>query len=192
MNDAEKPREDVESLLLRSIDGDTEAYGRFYSMKRPRMYRLAARICGPEDAEDVVQAVFLRLWKVLPSISKLYKIDKWLYRATINKSIDMLRHVHQRVRLVLADELDRDGSGVRELMDRGELIRVFDRVAEFLSPRQRTAFVLLEVEGFTSVEAAKYMRVTASTVRNLGMQARRKIRAAIREHYPEYAPRENE
>lgn len=179
---------DVEALLLRSIDGDMEAYGAFYEMKRPRIFRIAARICGPDEAEDVVQAVFLRLWKVLPSISKLHRIDSWLYRATVNKCIDVLRHVHQRIKLVLVDEQDIQGKDLREQFQHGELASVFNRVAEFLSPRQRAAFVLCDIEGFTSEEAAGIMKAASSTVRNLLMNARIRLRESIRTHFPEYAP----
>lgn len=180
--------EEIKDLLYRSADGDLEAYGRFYQIKRPKMYRIAARICGPDEAEDVVQAVFLRLWKVLPAIDRLHKIDGWLHRATVNKCIDVLRHVHQRIKLVLVDELDKQGVELRTQFQQGEITKVFDRLAEFLSPRQRTAFVLCEMEGYSSREAGDYMGVKGSTVRNMVMQAKTVLRQAIQDHFPEYLP----
>jgi RNA polymerase sigma-70 factor (ECF subfamily) len=172
------------------MDGDTEAFGEFYRRKRPRIYRIAARICGRSEAEDVTQAVFLRLWKVLPGIERLHRIDRWLHRATVNKSIDVLRHVHQRIKLVLEEEHDHGHAGVRQSFESGELSDVFNRAAEFLGPRQRSAFVLCEMEGFTSKETARIMRIKSSSVRNLVMQARLKLRTAFRELFPEYAPRD--
>jgi RNA polymerase sigma factor (sigma-70 family) len=71
---------------------------------------------------------------------------------------------------------------------RGEMAQVFNHAALRLGVRQRVAFILTEMEGFTSEEAAKLMDISASTVRNLTAQARAGLRTALREFFPEYVP----
>jgi RNA polymerase sigma-70 factor (ECF subfamily) len=73
-------------------------------------------------------------------------------------------------------------------MRQGELDRVFHATAGKLGERQRSAFVLREIEGFDTAEVAEILRVSRSTVRNLVHQARQGLRRELRKRFPEYAP----
>lgn len=150
----------IETLLQKAATGDTVAFGKVFQLKRERVFRLAARIAGPSEADDVVQVVFIRLWKTLPQLRNFLAIDSWLTRATVNRSIDALRHVGRRLKVITNKELDPESSssGV-EVAPRGELSKVFAKVSECLGDRQKVAFVLMEMEGYTSDEAGKIMKI---------------------------------
>jgi RNA polymerase sigma-70 factor (ECF subfamily) len=175
-------------LLRRSIADDQEAFAEYVKLKRKRVYRIAARICGPDEADDVAQVVFLRLWKVLPGLKDLSKTDAWLTRVTVNRAIDMLRHIGRRLRLVISEKQTGLEKPDEDALQKGDLNRVFNRASQRIGERQRIAFVLREMEGFSSAETAELMAVEESTVRNLVMQARKGLRKALREMFPEYAP----
>ena len=176
------------TLLRRSAEGDQTAFSVYFRRKRSRIFRLAARICGPNEADDVTQVVFLRLWKVLPALEDLSKADAWLARTTTNRAIDHLRHIGRKLRIVLDEKHMNVQDRCEQSLNRGELAAVFDRAAERLGERQRLAFVLRELEGYSSDETAQMMGIAASTVRNLVMQARAGLRTALRKLFPEYVP----
>ena len=175
-------------LLRLAVDGDSQAFGAFFKSKRARYHRLAARICGPAEADDVVQVVFLRLWKVLPTMQDLNSVDAWLNRTTVNRAIDVLRHIGRKLKIVVTEKRHGLQKMYVEPLHRGEITQVFNRAAERLGDRQRIAFILREMEGFSSVEAGELMGISGSTVRNLVKQARAGLRKAVRELFPEYAP----
>ena len=149
-----------------------------------------------EEAKDVVQTVFIRLWKALDKYDSSYPFSTWLYRMVMNLAIDHLRresrHRHldepDDERTVVPETRGADASPAKALADL-ELQAVFDRLAAGLAPQQRAAFVLREVEGLSTVEVAEVLGVTASTVRNHVFQARKALKAALLLRYPEYVPR---
>lgn len=177
-------------LIRRASEGDHIAFGVVFKRKRARIYRLAARICGPNEAEDVTQIVFLRLWKMLPTLKAKDNMDAWLTRTTVNRSIDVLRHIGRRLNLIVSEKQASPGYTMHQPLERGEISIVFNKAAHRLGDRQRVAFVLREMEGFSTDEVANLMGITASTVRNLVRQSRIGLRKAMRNLYPEYVPAE--
>ena len=190
IREAECQDVNTEILLNRAAKGDSAAFGKFFRMKRERVFRLAARIAGPSDAEDVVQVVFIRLWKTLPVIRNLKAIDSWLTRTTVNRSIDALRHVGRRLKLFSNQAVDPETSPcTTSSSSAGEMTRIFTSISECLGERQKVAFVLMELEGYSSHEAGKLMKISSSTVRNLVMKARQKLREEMKQVFPEYVPK---
>jgi RNA polymerase sigma-70 factor (ECF subfamily) len=74
------------------------------------------------------------------------------------------------------------------VVDTAELQRAFLRLASQLAPKQRTAFVLREIEGQDTAEVARIMGVAESTVRNHLLQARRVLRRGLERDYPGLVP----
>jgi RNA polymerase sigma-70 factor (ECF subfamily) len=187
---------DEAELIRAAIGGDRRAFETMVVLKRERVVRTAYQVTGDlEDARDVAQQVFIRLWKVLPKFDPERKFDTWLYRITVNAAIDHLRsRGPQGVLQPLPDDPSRlegaaTAGGAERAVDLEELQRVFSRLAAKLAPRQRAAFVLREIEGFETAEVARILNVRESTVRNHLHQARRVLRAGIRRDYPSLVPR---
>jgi RNA polymerase sigma-70 factor (ECF subfamily) len=178
------------------MSGDRRAFEALVVLKRERVVRTAYQVTGDlEDARDVAQWVFLRLWKVLPRFDPTRRFDTWLYRITMNAAIDHLRtRGPQGTLQPLPDDPsileDAAASGEAErAVDLGELQKVFLKLAGQLAPRQRAAFVLREIEGLETAEVARILGVRESTVRNHLHQARRILQAGLRRDYPGLVPR---
>lgn len=155
--------------------------------------RAAFQVTGDlEDALDVVQGVFLKLWRSLDRYDPRRRFDTWLYRVTVNAAIDSLRARGARGTLQpLPDEPAQapgGPAGPERALDLAELRRAFLRLAGSLAPKQRTAFVLREIEGLDTAEVAEIMQVAESTVRNHLLQARRILRAGLERDYPGLVP----
>ena len=84
--------------------------------------------------------------------------------------------------------------GPRRALDElqhSEVDSIFSRLAESLSPRQKTVFPLREVEGLSSAEVAEIVGCRETTVRNHLFNARQILRREVKRQYPEYALQED-
>lgn len=174
--------------------GDREAFTELVRAKRAQVVRTAFQITGDvEDAQDVAQAVFFRLWKVLRRYDPGRRFDTWLYRITVNAAIDHLRERGPRgVLQPLPDDPallgSAQGTDPGQSLDLAALERAFLRLAAALAPKQRAVFVLREIEGRETAEIAEALGVTESTVRNHLHQARRILREGLERDYPGLLP----
>jgi RNA polymerase sigma-70 factor (ECF subfamily) len=187
---------DEKDLIRAAASGDRSAFERLVGIKRQQVVRTAFQVTGDmDDALDVAQAVFLKLWQGLDRYDPSRRFDTWLYRITMNAAIDFIRsrgpkgalqplpHEPQELdRLPSAAEHDTDQS-----LDLRALRRAFLHLAARLAPKQRAAFVLREIEGLSTADVAAAMEVAESTVRNHLLQARRAIRAGLEREYPDLA-----
>jgi len=189
----EQDPEDDEALLRRAAAGELPAFERLVERKRARAYRLARYIVGQEeDAEDVVQLAFIRVWRTLARYHPGSGFDPWMGRIVVNLAIDFRRRNRTRRRglrmLASAPRPRLDGGQVPRGMREAEIRRVFDDLAAELPARQRAVFALREIEGLDTEEVARLCGVRASTVRNHLFQARRALQRALERRYPEYLP----
>ena len=185
---------DEAELIRAAAEGDAIAFEELVLLKRERVVRTAYQITGDlEDARDVAQWVFLRLWKILRRFDPGRRFDTWVYRITVNAAIDLLREKGPRGALQplpdAPEALGADPSAPQDRrLDLADLQRAFLRLAAGLAPKQRAAFVLREIEGLPTEEVARALGVRESTVRNHLLQARRILKAGIERDYPHLVP----
>jgi len=188
------PSRDEHELIRAAAAGDRRAFDELIRLKRERVVRTAYQITGDmEDALDVAQGVFLKLWRGLERFDPRHRFDTWVYRITVNAAIDMLRSRGPRGTLQPLPEEPAELEAVAEMpiedrIDRRRLQQAFLRLAGRLAPRQRAAFVLREIEGLETAEIASALGVTESTVRNHLLQARRALRKGLEREYPGLLP----
>jgi RNA polymerase sigma-70 factor (ECF subfamily) len=185
---------DEGELIRAAAGGDRPAFEELVRLKRDHVVRIAYQVTGDwDDAVDVAQGVFLRLWRGLDRFDRERRFDTWLHRVTTNAAIDLLRSRRTRRSVELpveaAEELpERSAAPPEAALDLGRLRLAFRRLAARLAPRQRAVFVLHDVEGVSAAEVARMLDVAESTVRNHLLQARRVLRAGLEREYPDLVP----
>ncbi len=200
---------DDQDLIRRAADGDRDAFGLLVERKRERVFRIAWSVLGDrEQARDVAQEVFLRLYRVLRRFRSGRPFDAWLYRITFNLSIDARRRErpHREAVPLEGTVTGAPDAGPRPSVGAGhgvpggaaqgdtagaslrlrEVRRIFVELSARLGRKQRAAFILREIEGLSTAEVAEIMKTTESTVRNHILQARRILQEELRRRYPEY------
>ena len=189
-------------LLLAMRDGgsgaaaDEAALNELIDRKTRPLLQLAQRILGDaEEARDVVQVTFFKVWENRRKFDDRWSPNTWIYRIASNLAIDHLRArrsrekgsepVRQHLRQVA------DGRSQRDLsrLEQGEVAGIFRELATGLSEKQRLVFLLREVEGLSSQEVAEIAGCRESTVRNHLFNARKQLRRELVRRYPEYAAR---
>ena len=197
----DRRRVEVEALADRELavaarGGDMAAFETLVTRKTPVVVSVARRVLGDaEDARDVAQMVFVRVWEELHRYDETYSFNTWLYRIATNLAIDFLRSARSRERahgatlqLVRMREELSAGQTTRRAEDR-ELTRVFEQVSASLSGKQKAAFFLRELQDKDTKEIAEILNCGESTVRNHLFNARRILRREIARLYPSLASR---
>jgi RNA polymerase sigma-70 factor, ECF subfamily len=193
-----REREEVSSLpdkdlAIRARGGDMLSFETLVTRKTPAVVSLARRIVGNgEDARDVGQMVFLRVWSELHRYDERYSLNTWLYRIATNLSIDFLRSARSRERahgatLHLVQEREQlTAADATRTAEDAELARLFETVSGSLSEKQKAVFVLKEMQDCETSEIAEILGCGESTVRNHLFNARRILRREIGRLYPEF------
>ncbi|HEX8152757.1 MAG TPA: RNA polymerase sigma factor [Thermoanaerobaculia bacterium] len=178
--------------LVRTIrGGDTDAFEQLVRRKTSKVYALCYRVIGnAEDAKDISQLVFIKLWENLEKYDPQYAFDTWLYRMVTNVAIDFMRNRQSRENAVNSNlRLVRTAADAEQgvVVQRKEVEHVFDEISTVLSPKQKTIFVMNQMEDMPSAEIARVLGCRESTVRNHLFNARKAMQQQLRKRYPEYA-----
>jgi len=180
-------------LIRQAQAGDLQAFEQLVKGWREQVFRIARQIVGEEEgAKDVAQMVFIRLWQVLRRYREGGSFAAYLHRITVNLAIDFCREQSRRAvaeswEPAGMDTLPSPPAGPGDSPSSGELQKIFEVVSRRLSPKQRAAFVLREIEGIPTEDVTEILGMRQSTIRTHVQEARRILQEALLRHYPEYA-----
>ena len=171
--------------------GDSPAFETLVRRKTSKVYALCYRIIGnAEDAKDISQLVFIKLWENLEKYDPSYSFDTWLYRLVTNVAIDFMRNKQSRENAVNSNlRLVKTSAEAEQtvVIQRKEVEGVFNAVSSVLSPKQKTIFVMNQMDDLASSEIAKVLGCRESTVRNHLFNARKLMQQQLKKRFPEYS-----
>ena len=171
------------SSLRAVIDGRPDAVDAWFRSEYPAVYRLCfGLLASAAEAEDVAQDAMVHLMDRLESWNPGRSYRAWRNALVVNLCRDRHRRedarsrAHQRAheahqREPLPDPLQE--------LERAEVQRELREALRSLSPREREAFVLRDLDGEPTHEVAEAMDVSPATVRSLLTLARRRLRALL-------------
>ena len=149
-----------------------------------RVFRLAGRFFPrPEDAEDVTQEVFLKVFRSLPTFRGDAPLEHWILRIATTTCQDELRRRQRRPEARTHDAatlLERALAG--KALDAAEATAASSLAADLLDrlpPRDRVVLTLLDLEGFSAAEVADFTGSTRAAVKVRAMRARRALRRMV-------------
>jgi len=158
-----------------------EDFERIFNENHSLVYRVAYRITGSnEDAEDVLQTLFLRLLRreSIPDIERNPRA--YMHRAAINISLDIVK---QRSRSVATGKVEEELADRSSQPHRTPAFRVQDWLRDALaelSPKASEIFILKHIEGYDNAEIAAMLGTSRGTVAVLLFRARASLKKSIR------------
>ena len=171
---------DVDRLARRARNGDRHAFEVLVRrLVRPALAAAWELVPTREDAEDVVQDTFARVWRQLQRYDTTRPFAPWFFTILRNVARNATRRDRRWDMVPLTDEtmVDDEEQGAVDVLEM-ERIQV---AVEQLSPMQRACFRLTELEGFSSSEAGDMLGVSDATVRVHAYRAKKALRARLRE-----------
>lgn len=185
------PEGRLEELARAAADGDACAFDDLVRGIFGRIQRWAlTRLADPDDADDVTQAVLVRLHARLATWKEEGSFEAWLYRITANECSSWRRRVARRLgrreSFRRREIRRREAASVAgsEALDRRELEELVAFFFDRLPPRQREVFDLVDLQGYAPAEVSQMLDLNPNTVRANLFKARRAIRARILERMP--------
>lgn len=175
---------DDDGLIRRAAAGDAEAFRALFVKHRSDVARLVYRmLSAPSDLDDVVQEVFVQVFRSLKDFRGQSKFSTWLHRVTVN--VVLMHRRSARSRPVLTEEApgdlvaDEGQTLPDEDVERRERMRAFQRLLARLADKKRVVFVLHELEGMAPAEIADVVGAPVLTVRTRLFYARRELEAML-------------
>lgn len=176
-------------LIQRARTGDDVAFNEIVTAYRKRIFGTVARLIGrPEDVEDVVQEVFLRLYFSLDQLRTPEVFEPWLYRLTVNASYDYLRKQRRRNESRMADLSEQQvmmadaaagGRSSNEEQRRRQVKELVDSLLESVSQEDRMLLMLKEVEGLSVKELEQVYGVKENALKVRLFRARQRVLKAF-------------
>lgn len=177
-----------EARLIRAGQkGDAQAVETLFRRYQRPLFQTALRVLGnTEDAEDALQDGFLSAYRNLKRFEGRSQFSTWLTRIVINAALMKRRSAKARPAISLdepprEDELPAteryadDSPNPEQLFTGTELREMINENLEELSPLLRSAFLLREVQGYSTGEAAKKLGVTENTLKARLWRARHQL-----------------
>jgi RNA polymerase sigma-70 factor, ECF subfamily len=171
--------------------GDRNAFALMVDANSDQIYRLALKMLGDEqDAEDVLQETFIKAFKNIQRFEGRSKLSTWLYRIAVNESLMILRK-RKGITIDIDQNFETDDGELmprqitdwcclpeKELMST-ETRHAIDQAIKTLSDTNRAAFLLRDVEGLSTQEAAEVLNISESALKVRLMRARMALRESL-------------
>ncbi len=170
---------------IRTEVGNDEQFRRIFECHVDAALRVAVGIVGdPAEAEDVVQEMFVRLYRALPRLDATTSLRSYIYRATVRTALNALRR-RSGTQTQFGAQREPLAPNPEELVERREQQEIVFRLMRRIPEQQRAAFVLREIEGLEMDEVAEALGCSRTTARVHLHLARKALRQMIEREYPE-------
>ncbi len=174
-------------LMQRIADGDETAFEIIMRRHEDKVFRLAIRILGGniEEARDVSQEVFIRLWENPRAWKPTALFTTWLYRVTTNRALNRRRAMKLKSFFSLSEMKDEELPTASEAdspvqtSEKNEDMNRFEIEFNRLPPRQRSALHLRYREEMPVVEVADALGVSVKSAESLLFRAKKTLREKL-------------
>ncbi|MEM0938736.1 MAG: RNA polymerase sigma factor [Bacteroidota bacterium] len=171
--------------------GNEKALEQLYHLYSDKVYNtIISYLKNAEDAEEVMQDVFITIFNAAEKFNYKSSVSTWIYRVTVNKSLDFLRKKNSKKRKVLftsiyvkgeeevkLEPVDFDHPGIK--LEKKENARLLFDALDQIPDMQKTAFILTQIEGLPQNEVAEIMNTTRKSVESLLGRAKKNLRTTL-------------
>jgi len=186
MTHAEREAATATALVDAARAGDQSAFAALVTRYRKRIFALALHITrSASEADDIAQDVFLKAYRALPQFEGRSQFFTWVYRMTVNRSLNVRRDRARRgedmpddPRLELAVAVDARSDPSREAELRQRYARLL-RALDSLPVDMRTTVILVSLQGLAYGEVAVVQKISEGTVAWRMHEARRRLHDAM-------------
>lgn len=179
-------KDQLEKIINLSKKKDQRAFQKLVEHYQEFAFTLAFRlVCNEDEAKDIVQEAFIRVWKNLKKFKISTKFSTWLYKIVFNLSLDHIK-VNKRRNQYLVDieqitaisECFNDDC-LETSIENNELVQIIQFLANDLTAKQRAVFVLRDLQGLEMNEISDITSLSSGTVKSNLYYARLNIREKL-------------
>ena len=167
-----------------------------YNQYHVLVYNVALNyLQNTEDAEEITQDVFVQVYNSLHQFGEKSTLKTWIYRITINKCLDFIKHKNSKKRLFIfgnKSQNENDYINVSNfehpgiLLENKEKSTILFKTINELPENQKTAFILSKMDGLSNPEISEVMQLSISSVESLVFRAKTNLREKLSVKFEEY------
>lgn len=170
-------------LWAQVSSGNEASFRILFDHYKTRLFNLSLKIIkSPIIAEDIVQEVFLSIWKNKDKLSSIEDIPAYIFTITYNQIFKNLKKIssHNALMEDLINNTCIEQNTTGEMVDAEESQSVINKAINHLPPRRQAIYKLSRQEGMSHDEIANYLQISRSTVKNQLVHALKYIRSVLR------------
>lgn len=178
-------------LLEKGRAGEKVAFKAFYEKFKSRVFNTSlSYLQNIEEAEEITQDVFVEIYNSVNTYKGESSVSTWIYRITVNKSLDALRYRKRKKRSGFLVSLFKKDSAELQIdmphfdhpgvaLENKEKAKILFKVIAELPDQQKTAFILSHIEDLSQKEMAVVMKVSEKAVESLIQRAKANLRKKL-------------
>ena len=170
-------------IITRCQQGDKEAFRWVVQTHQRMLFSLALKmLCDEEEAKDVVQDTFIRVWQRIREYDSDKAFTTWIYTIASRLCLDRLKRMSRIIAMPDDEMVVRrfaTESNSQRVLENQEWVSIVRTMAEGLSDKQRLVFTLCQLEGLSSEEAQEITGLDARQVKSNLYVARQTIRKRL-------------
>ena len=178
----------LDSLIQRCLDGDQAGWDAIVRQHWRKVFNIAYKfVANQDEAEDLTQEVFLKIFKSLSTFDRRANFQTWIVSISRNFCIDHYRSVRKE-RQTIAREVDAatlspvsSDAGPHRALERSDQRALLRRALEHLAPTLRTAVVLRDIRELAYQEIADQLGLPEGTVKSRINRGRRELARQLRD-----------
>lgn len=146
-----------------------------------------------EDAEEVTQDVFIEVHRSINTFEGKSSLSTWIYRISINKSLDFIKSKNRKKRFAFISSLFNDAGDLKHdspdfyhpgiQLEQKENSAILFKAIHALPENQKTAFILSKVEGLSYNEISEVMKMSVSSIESLLFRAKQNLQKELAGFY---------
>ncbi|WP_395062848.1 RNA polymerase sigma factor [Flavobacterium sp.] len=161
---------------------NSDNFQSIYNQYKVLVYNVALNyLQNVEDAEEITQDVFVQVHNSIDSFNQKSSLKTWIYRITINKSLDLIKHKNSAKRFFIFGQKSNNEHELNNIstfehpgivLENKENAAILFKIINELKENQKTAFILSKLDGLSNPEIAEIMNVSISSVESLIFRAK--------------------
>ncbi len=176
----------LDALIIRCKLNDEKSFRKIVEEYQHMVYSLSFRLlCNEDDAGDMVQETFIKIWLNLSSYNSDKKFSTWIYKIATNLCLDKLKSKSMKIQLENVDnnllELISAENVEQKIID-SELGNIIQTLTIKLTPKQKIVFTLSDLEGLETIEIEQITGLSASKIKSNLFLARKSIREMLEKY----------
>lgn len=182
-------------LINKAQNGDESAFNELVCRYDRNVLSIALKYVNDrDDAKDIYQEVFLRVFRGLKKFQFKSEFSTWIYRITVNVCLTFIRSGKKKMIIKIDNDMDSDAvdhitgaddkvNSPEEFMIRSEITINIKEAIENLSPKQKMIFILKHYEGYKIREISEMLNISDGTIKKYLFDANHKLRSYLSELY---------
>lgn len=176
---------DEKQLIIQLKKGNTSSYKLLYTKYAPRLFAFSMKyISSREDAEEIVQEVFLRIWEKKENVDENLSFSSYVFQAAKHRIYNGFRkRVNEQAYLDFLTNMEPGSHNFTELdTDYRDIKDKANKAIATMPPKRREIFQLSREEGLKNKEIAEQLQISIKTVENQMGQALKFLREELKDY----------